>query len=211
MPLLLNSDQELPRPGTTDGEIIAVGGALSPEYLWDAYRKGIFPWYAEGEPLLWWSPLQRMVLFPEKLHVSKSMRPYFNQQKFQLTRNTNFEAVIKACADVPRKGQDGTWITPEMIDAYIELHKMGRAESFEVWDGDKLVGGLYGIYLKEQNLFCGESMFSLQTNASKFGFIKAVNILKEEAVKLIDCQVYNPHLESLGAEEIERQGFLSYL
>jgi leucyl/phenylalanyl-tRNA--protein transferase len=199
MPVFLTSDQALPRPSENSEDLLAIGGSLSPGYVLDGYQKGIFPWYEEGQPLLWWAPDPRMVLFPDKLHISKSMRPYLNQNKFQLTRNKNFEGVIKACAEVPRNGQNGTWITPEMIKTYIELHHRGNAESFEVWDGQNLVGGLYGIYLKEKGVFCGESMFSLKSNASKFGFIKAVQELQGEGVKLIDCQIYNPHLESLGA------------
>ncbi|WP_298246733.1 leucyl/phenylalanyl-tRNA--protein transferase [uncultured Christiangramia sp.] len=190
---------------------LAVTRELSIDRILEAYHLGIFPWYSEGQPVLWWSPDPRMVLFPEELKISKSMRPYLNQDKFQVTFNQDFEAVIDHCGKVFRKGQDGTWITPEIKKSYLELHRMGIAISAEVWDNDNLVGGLYGIYLREKKLFCGESMFANVSNASKFGFIKMVQKLQEEDVRLIDCQVYTDHLASLGAQEIPREEFLSYL
>ncbi|TQI69599.1 leucyl/phenylalanyl-tRNA--protein transferase [Gramella sp. Hel_I_59] len=190
---------------------LAVTRELSIDRILEAYHLGIFPWYSEGQPVLWWSPDPRMVLFPEELKISKSMRPYLNQNKFQVTFNQDFEAVIDHCGKVFRKGQDGTWITPEIKRSYLELHRMGIAISAEVWDDNKLVGGLYGIYLREKKLFCGESMFANVSNASKFGFIIMVQKLQEKDVRLIDCQVYTDHLASLGAQEIPREKFLSYL
>ncbi|MDR6299474.1 leucyl/phenylalanyl-tRNA--protein transferase [Mesonia maritima] len=204
--------EDFPDPSLAEAEgLLAVGGNLSTERLLAAYQKGIFPWYEKDQPILWWSPDPRMVLFPEDLKVSKSMKKLFKKDFFQITYNQNFEEVIKNCAEIKREGQDDTWITLEMISAYIQLHKKGFATSVEVWQNKKLVGGLYGIYLKEKRLFCGESMFTKVSNASKYGFISLVNKLKKEDIKLIDCQVYTKHLASLGAKEISREAFLSYL
>lgn len=201
-----------PHPSEADKDgLLAVGGDLSSDCLLQAYYSGIFPWFNEGQPILWWTPDPRMVLFPEKLKVSKSMRQLFNQNKFKVTYNQSFEEVVRNCAEIKREGQDGTWITDDMMDAYLELHRLGYAQSVEVWDKDQLVGGLYGIYLKDKNVFCGESMFSKVSNASKYGFITLVRKLIEEDVKLIDCQIYTPHLASLGAEEISREDFLQFL
>lgn len=191
--------------------ILAVGGDLSIKRLLEAYNKGIFPWYDASQPVIWWSPDRRMVLFPEKLKVSKSMRPLLKKDIFTVTFNADFPAVIRNCASIEREGQDGTWITNELQDSFIELNKMGIALSVEVWQEKDLVGGLYGIYLKEQKIFCGESMFTKVSNASKFGFIKLVEKLKAQGVRLIDCQVHTAHLESLGAEEISRKDFLKFL
>lgn len=204
--------QELPPVTYADSDgLLAVGRDLSPERLKEAYYKGIFPWYNEGQPVLWWSPDPRMVLFPDNLKIARSMRPYLNQEKFQVSFNQEFERVIDSCGNVDRKGQEGTWITPVIKENYMELHKEGLAFSTEVWDDSELVGGLYGIYLKDRKMFCGESMFARASNASKFGFIKLVQQLKTEGVKIIDCQIYTSHLESLGAEEIPRSKFLQYL
>ena len=201
-----------PDPHTASPEgLLAVGGDLSPERLLTAYQKGIFPWYGENQPILWWSPDPRMVLFPQKLHLSKSMRQILRKKPFKVSFNQNFEAVITQCARVERKGQTGTWITPAMIEAYTALHKKGYARSVEVWKDQKLVGGLYGVFLKEKHIFCGESMFAKVSNASKYGFVKWVEQLRKEQVGLIDCQVYTEHLESLGAEEIPRKDFLEFL
>ncbi len=209
---LLDSYLWFPNPDLANADgLLAVGGDLSPERLLLAYQSGIFPWFAEGEPLLWWSPNPRMVLFPENLHISKSMKQLLKQNKFSVTYNQDFKSVITACAEQPRHGQEGTWITSEMIDAYLNLHDLGYAISVEVYDQHQLVGGLYGIYLKEQGVFCGESMFTCQSNASKYGFISLVQQLAEEGVKLIDCQMYTLHLASLGAKEIPRETFLRYL
>jgi|SRR5690606_17444847 len=191
--------------------LLAIGGDLSIKRLLDAYNHGIFPWYEATQPVLWYSPDPRMVLFPENLKISKSMKQVFQKDEFQVSFNEDFEAVIKSCAAINRKGQRGTWITPALQKAFLELHDLGIAISVEVWKAEKLVGGLYGLYLKEKKVFCGESMFTKMSNASKFGFIKLVEKLKEEKVRLIDCQVYTEHLESLGAIEIPRKEFLKYL
>jgi leucyl/phenylalanyl-tRNA---protein transferase len=189
--------------------ILAIGGDLSPERLQLAYKSGIFPWFNEGEPIIWWSPNPRMVLFLEQLIVSKSMRNIINRNIFTVTFNQNFRAVISNCQQVKRDGQPGTWITNDMIEAYCKLNEIGIAKSVEVWQNDQLVGGLYGIDLG--HIFCGESMFSLVSNASKVGFISLVNQLKEKNYQLLDCQVYNEHLESLGCSEIERNEFMAIL
>ncbi|QYA25125.1 leucyl/phenylalanyl-tRNA--protein transferase [Gramella sp. MT6] len=204
--------EKLPPVSYADSEgLLAVGRDLSPERLKEAYYKGVFPWYNEGQPVLWWSPDPRMVLFPENLKIARSMRPFINQDKFQVTFNQEFEMVIENCGNVDRKGQDGTWITPEIKENYLQLHQEGIAFSTEVWDKTELVGGLYGIYLRDRKMFCGESMFAKASNASKFGFIKLVEKLKTEGIEIIDCQVYTSHLESLGAEEIPREEFLKFL
>ena len=189
--------------------ILAIGGDLSPERLQLAYKSGIFPWFEDGEPIIWWSPNSRMVLFLDELIVSKSMRNILNRDSFKVTFNQDFRAVISNCQKIKRDGQNGTWITNEMIDAYCNLHELGIAKSVEVWQNDTLVGGLYGIDLG--HVFCGESMFSKVSNASKVAFIALVNQLKKEEYKLLDCQVYNPHLESLGCREIKRDYFIKIL
>ncbi len=186
--------------------LLAVGGDLSPERLMLAYRNGIFPWFEDDEPILWWSPPQRMVLFFDELKISKSMRNILNRGIFKVTFNTAFREVITSCRKVKRVGQEGTWITNEMVEAYCRLHELGIARSFEVWQDDKLVGGLYGVDLG--HVFCGESMFSLLPNASKVAFIALAGQLQKENYKLLDCQVHNDHLESLGAREIPRADFL---
>lgn len=190
---------------------MAFGGDLSSKRLIAAYNHGIFPWYDSSQPILWWSPDPRMVLFPEKLRISKSMKQVLKKGIFEVTFNKDFKKVIENCATAPREGQAGTWITPKMQQAFKELHRLGLAQSVEVWQENELVGGLYGIYLQEKKVFCGESMFAKKSNASKFGFIKLVQRLQKEGVKMIDCQVYTDHLASLGAEEIPRSEFLKYL
>jgi leucyl/phenylalanyl-tRNA--protein transferase len=189
--------------------ILAIGGDLSSERLQLAYKSGIFPWFNEGEPVIWWSPNPRMVLFLDELIVSKSMRNILNRNIFTVTFNQNFRDVISNCRQVKRDGQTGTWITNEMIEAYCKLNELGMAKSVEVWQNDQLVGGLYGIDLG--HIFCGESMFSLVSNASKVAFIALVNQLKKDNYHLLDCQVYNKHLESLGCREIERDAFMGIL
>ena len=191
--------------------LLAIGGDLSVNRLIDAYGHGIFPWYEASQPVLWYSPDPRMVLFPENLKVSKSMKKLLDKESFRVTFNENFEAVIINCAAIPRSGQMGTWITPALKEAFLKLHRLGIAQSVEVWQENKLVGGLYGMYLRDKKVFCGESMFAKVSNASKYGFIKWVEHLKTEGIKLIDCQVYTAHLESLGAQEIRRSEFLKYL
>lgn len=189
--------------------ILAVGGDLSSERLQLAYKNGIFPWFEKGEPIMWWSPNPRMVLFFDELIVSKSMRNILNRNIFKVTFNQNFKDVISNCQNIERDGQTGTWITNDMIEAYCKLHELGIAKSVEVWQGAVLVGGLYGIDLG--NIFCGESMFSKVSNASKVAFIALVNSLKKANYQLLDCQVYNSHLESLGCREIERADFIKIL
>ena len=192
----------------TDG-LLAVGGDLSLERLLLAYKNGIFPWFNEDALILWWSPDPRMVLFPKNTKVSKSMRKVMRDQRFTLTQNSCFEQVLDNCAKVERKGQDGTWITPKMKSAYMELYRKGYAKSFEVWENEKLVGGLYGVDLG--HIFCGESMFSHGPNASKFAFIKLAQECQDKNYQLIDCQVYTEHLESLGAHLIPRDEFIKLL
>ena len=199
-----------PEQATADG-LLAIGGCLSTEQLLLAYNSGIFPWYEVGQPILWWSPNPRMILYPKKFKVSKSLRKVLQNGKLKITFNQNFAEVIANCANIPRKGQSGTWITQEMKEAYLELHKTGYAVSIEVWEGAKLIGGLYGIDLPQKRVFCGESMFSLVSEASKVAFYHLSEYVKIKNYKFIDCQIYNSHLESLGAEEIDRQLFLKML
>ena len=187
--------------------LLAVGGDLSPERVLYAYQNGIFPWYESDQPVLWWAPDPRFVLYPHKLKVSKSTKQMMRNQSFEITINRNFKAVIEACANVKRNAQSGTWITDEMIQTYCDLHQRGIAKSVEVWQNKKLVGGLYGVELND-TIFCGESMFSYVSNASKIGFITFVQNSK---YKLIDCQLHTNHLESLGAEPISRLEFMNYL
>jgi leucyl/phenylalanyl-tRNA--protein transferase len=184
---------------------LAVGGDLKPERLLLAYRNGIFPWYNEGEPILWWTPDPRCVLFPEKLVVSDSMRRIIKNGLYEFRFNTSFSLVMKQCQSVKRADQDGTWIQDEMIEAYQSLHEKGLAISGECWENDELVGGLYGVWLK--GVFFGESMFHRKTNASKFAFIQTIGYLQTKGLKLIDCQQPTQHLLSLGAELIPRNHF----
>jgi len=197
-----------PVQGAEDG-VVAVGGDLSVERLELGYRSGIFPWYSEGQPIIWWSPDPRFVLFPDRLRISKSMKQLLRNHSFEVTYNQDFKQVIDNCKNVTRIGQESTWITGEMKQAYINLHKIGLAKSVEVWQNGVLVGGLYGVDLG--SVFCGESMFSKVSNASKIGFINFVQKSQQEGGQLIDCQVYTDHLSSLGAEEIDREEFLAHL
>ena len=208
--ILDQNDMEFPNVELAhESGILAIGGDLSVQSLINAYSNGIFPWFEDGEPITWWAPTQRMVLFLEELKVSKSMRQILNSKKFSVTRNKSFSEVISYCQTVSRSAGPGTWITDSMKQAYIDLHKEGFAHSIEVWQDDKLVGGLYGIDCGD--IFCGESMFSLISNASKVAFISLVELLKQDNYKLLDCQVYNPHLASLGAREISREAFMDIL
>ena len=193
----------------SDEGILAIGGDLHPNRLLEAYNNGIFPWYNEGEPIVWYSPNPRMVLYPKDVKISKSMRKIFRDYVFTVSFNQNFKEVIHHCKMVQRKGQEGTWITDELEKSMIELHLRGIAKSVEVWQDKKLVGGLYGLDLG--NLFCGESMFSLVSNASKVAYISLAQKLEKEQYPIIDCQVYNDHLASLGAVEISRNDFKKYL
>ncbi|MBK8089926.1 MAG: leucyl/phenylalanyl-tRNA--protein transferase [Chitinophagaceae bacterium] len=186
--------------------LLAIGGDLSTERLLLAYRSGIFPWYNDDEPPLWWSPDPRFVIFPEELYVSKSMQQLFTRRSFKITMNKAFTEVIRNCGRQKRRGQNGTWITAEIEDAYTQLHKLGYAVSVEAWKDNNLVGGLYGIRMGK--LFFGESMFAKVSNASKYAFIAFVQHLQKEGVVLIDCQVYTEHLESLGARMIDRNEFI---
>ena len=185
--------------------LLAIGGDLSTERLLIAYSNGIFPWFSEGEPILWYSPHERCVIYPDKIKISKSMQKILKQEVFKVTFNQAFAEVIRNCATTERKGQDGTWITNEMQDAYINLHKQGYAHSVEVWLENQLVGGLYG--LKVNRVFCGESMFSHVSNASKVALI----FLSKMNIDLIDCQLPNDHLMSLGAEMISRELYMEIL
>ena len=206
--IYLAPNQAFPEVSQATNEgLLAIGGDLSVERLLDAYRRGIFPWFDNDEPILWWSPDPRFVLFPDKLKVSKSMKQIMRNNDFEITINKAFSTVIQECAIVKRQGQSGTWITTNMIEAYCMLHDQGYATSVEVWLKDELVGGLYGIDVNN-SVFCGESMFTKVNNASKVGFITFV---QQSNYKLIDCQVYTDHLASLGAEDITREAFLKYL
>jgi leucyl/phenylalanyl-tRNA---protein transferase len=206
---LIALDQEIRFPpaemADKDG-LLAIGGDLSQERLLHAYRNGIFPWY-ENKYILWWCPDPRFVLFPPELKISSSMKQLLKKQAFEFSVNTDFNSVISQCKVISRRGQDGTWITDEMRNAFNGLHLAGYAHSAEVRINGELVGGLYGIRLGK--IFYGESMFSSYSNASKYAFIKYVELLKSEGVELIDCQVYTAHLESLGARMIPRTQFLN--
>ncbi len=185
--------------------LLCAGGSLSPGRLINAYQNGIFPWYSEGEPVLWWSPNPRAVIFSKDIHISRSTRRTMRKGVFEIRHNTAFKAVVEACA-APRVQQADTWILPEMIQAYSELHRLGYAHSYECWHQDELVGGVYGI--KINGVFCGESMFSAMTNASKIALIHIAQLTEYD---LIDCQIPNPHLLSLGASTIARADFIQLL
>jgi len=193
----------------SDEGIVAVGGDLKPERVMLAYRKGIFPWFESDDFLLWWSPDPRMVLFPDQVKISKSMRAVLRKKQFEVTFNKAFDDVVEACAKVKRFGQNGTWITSGLMEVYSTLHTQGHAHSVEVWEEGVLVGGLYGIDLG--TVFCGESMFSKANNASKVALISLAKELKKNKYDLIDCQVPTQHLASMGAESIPRSEFLTYL
>jgi len=203
------SDTEIwfPKPELAEEDgLLAVGGDLAPERLILAYQNGIFPWYSDETPILWYSPHERFVLFPDQLKVSSSMRKVINGGQFQITFNKAFPDVIKECAQIPREGENGTWITTEMQNAYISLHKLGYSHSVEIWQDDILVGGLYGVTVN--GIFCGESMFSKVSNASKAALIW---LCQNKPFQMIDCQVHTSHLESLGAKFISRSEYLDLL
>ncbi len=199
-----------PEPSEADADgLLAVGGDLSPERLLEAYAAGIFPWFSEGSPILWWSPDPRLVLEAHALHVPRSLARTLRRGRYQVRSDTAFSQVIRRCADAPRPGQDGTWITDEMVFAYERLHHLGFAHSFEAWEDDVLAGGLYGVSLG--GAFFGESMFADRPDASKVAFVRAVEWLARAGVDLVDCQVRTEHLARFGAREVPRHHFLARL
>ncbi|WP_018293581.1 leucyl/phenylalanyl-tRNA--protein transferase [Mariprofundus ferrooxydans] len=199
-----------PHPSQANEEgLLAVGGNLQPQTLLAAYARGIFPWYAEGQPILWWSPDPRMVLFPDEFHCSRRLSRRLKQVRYRFSRNEAFADVINLCANIPRKGEQGTWILPEMKEAYLRLHELGFAHSVEVWEGGSLIGGVYGVLT--ERVFFAESMFSLKTDASKMALAHLVALAKAENWKVIDSQFHTDHLASLGAREIPRQRFLDLI
>jgi leucyl/phenylalanyl-tRNA--protein transferase len=210
---ILSSDPESPFPPTGQAldnpqGLLALGGDLSPVRLINAYRQGIFPWYAEDQPILWWSPAPRCVIYPRDVHISRRLRRRYNQGRFRLSADQSFAAVIDACAG-PRSDHEGTWITIEMQSAYRRLHEMGIAHSVEVNMDGELAGGIYGVALGR--VFFGESMFSKRTDASKIALVALCKQLHRWGFKLLDCQVCNPHLVRMGAVEISRREFNNYL
>lgn len=210
MPIyLLNEKLQFPSVDGAEDGIVAIGGDLSVERLLLAYQQGIFPWFNEDEPIIWHSPDPRFVLFLEYLHISKQMSRVLKSDEFKYTLDTDFEFVIHSCSNTKRKGENGTWITNEMIAAYCQLHDLGYAHSLEVWKNDKIVGGIYGVSLGKS--FFGESMFHTETNASKFAFIKLVETLKAKQFHFLDAQVYTEHVATLGAKDIDRNEFIQIL
>jgi leucyl/phenylalanyl-tRNA--protein transferase len=200
---------QFPTPDKWDNDIISIGGNLSPGLLLSAYEQGIFPWFGPNDPIIWQSPDPRCLIFPDRLHVSSSMRKILNNGTFKITFNKNFLGVICGCAEVQRPGQNGTWITNDIIKAYTELYNLGWAHSAEAWQDGELAGGCYGVLLGR--VFCGESMFAKKANASKAAFISFAEYLFENKVAFIDCQVPSKHLISLGGEEMPRKDFLELL
>ncbi len=207
-----HKDLTFPDPNLALSEpdgLLAIGGDLKPERILEAYKQGIFPWYSDDEPILWWSPNPRMVIYPEQLHISKSLKKSLKKSSYRITFDTYFEAVIRACAGTTRNRQDGTWITPELLAAYTALHHAGVAHSIEVWNGSQLVGGLYGLAIGQ--VFFGESMFSKESNTSKMAMVFLCELLLKWQYQLIDCQVHTNHLSSLGAINIPRTEFLAHI
>ena len=194
---------------TEPNGLIAIGGDLTAERLLNAYSQGIFPWFNEGEPVMWWSPNPRMVLFPNELKISNSLKKTLKKPLFEARFNTSFRDVITACSESKRVGQAGTWISPEMIDAYCDLHQLGHAICMEIWLNNQLVGGCYGVIIN--NMFYGESMFHTHTDASKVAFVHLVNYLKNQGIGMIDCQMKTPLLTSFGGREIDREEFMQNL
>ncbi|MCH2215775.1 MAG: leucyl/phenylalanyl-tRNA--protein transferase [Flavobacteriales bacterium] len=197
-----------PNDASEDG-LLAVGGQLREDWVLKAYEMGIFPWFNENDPILWWSVDPRSVLFFDNLRIQRSMKPYLNSDKYEFRIDTDFETVIKACANAPGRGMDRTWISDEMIKVYKSLHRLGVAHSAEIWNGPKLVGGLYGVSLG--NVFFGESMFSFEKNMSKLAFIRFARFLSSLGFDFIDCQVPTAHLSSLGSVNIPRSDYLMML
>ena len=198
-----------PDPEIWDDDIIAIGGNLSPGMLLSAYEQGIFPWYNPEDPVIWQSPDPRCLIFPGKLHISSSMRKVLKKQTFQITFNNDFEGVMKGCAKMVRRSQDGSWVTDDFIQAYTEMHRLGWAHSAEAWQDGELAGGCYGVIIG--NAFIGESMFSYKANASKAAFLCLAMTLFERGIAFIDCQVPTKHLESLGGEVVPRKDYLMLL
>lgn len=208
--ILLNDNPIFPPVHFADPQgILGIGGDLSVNRLLEAYKNGIFPWFDPGTEPLWWAPPQRMVVFPEQYKPHKSVTALMRKGVFQITFDKQFEAVIRSCQQVKRQYEDSTWISDELVDAFLKLHQMGYAQSVEVWQNNELVGGLYGIDLG--HVFCGESMFHTVSNASKVAFVWLIEKLKKENYQLLDCQVYNEHLAHLGAFEIDRSDFMAIL
>ena len=207
----LNSDSPgFPDPMRSDRNgLLAIGGKLDPDWLIEAYAVGVFPWFNESDPIMWWSPNPRSVVYPGDVKISKSMKTYMSNGSFKLRIDTSFDNVISQCKTVYRKDQEGTWITEDVKKAFIEMHRIGLAHSFETWQNGKLVGGLYGISLG--TFFFGESMFSTLPNASKFAFISLSEILRKNHFELIDCQIPNPHLKSMGCFEMKKKEYLKIL
>jgi leucyl/phenylalanyl-tRNA--protein transferase len=197
-----------PRHAESDG-LLAVGGDLRPERLLAAYRRGIYPWYSDEYPILWWCPDPRYVLFPENFRVSRSLQKLVHKESYRITVNRAFRQVIGSCAKVPRPGQGGTWITADMMDAYTEMHKIGHAVSVEAWQGTELAGGLYGVVIGK--CFFGESMFACAPNASKVAFVHFVGLLKKQGFRIIDCQMRTEHLERFGGQFIPLKRFLEII
>lgn len=210
IPFLRDDDRFPPVARALDAPngLLAAGGDLSAERLLEAYRSGIFPWFSPGDPILWWSPDPRMVLFPQEFRLSTSLKKTLKRARFKVTTDQAFEQVVRACA-APRASENGTWIVEEMITAYCELHRLGHAHSVEVWIENELVGGLYGVAIGK--MFYGESMFSKRTDGSKIAFAHMARQLEYWGFGMIDCQMYTPHLASLGAREIPRAEFVARL
>lgn len=204
------NDISFPDPTIYDPEdgLMAFGGDLKPERLWFAYQLGLFPWYNEGEEILWWCPDPRFVLYPSEIKVSKSMKKILRDDIFDFTENQCFEKVMRNCKTIEREGQDGTWINEDLVQSFVMLHKHGKAKSFEVWQNGELAGGFYGILVG--NVFCGESMFSKVPNASKAALIHFTRLYQNDW-EIIDCQIYSAHLESLGAKMIPKNDYLNIL
>ena len=206
----LGDDYKFPSPQSATNEgVVAVGGDLNPLRILEAYKNGIFPWFNDDDNLMWWSPDPRMILYPEKIKISKSFKSFLKKKEYRVSFNENFEDVIESCSNIKRVNQKGTWITNGLKQSFIKLHQMGCAHSVEVWQHDVIIGGLYGLDLG--NIFCGESMFSIKSNASKVGLYFLCQELKQNNYRFIDCQVPSQHLRSLGAEEISRDNFLKKL
>lgn len=207
---LLTDDIIFPHPVLRDDDgLLAFGGDLSPERLLLAYRWGIFPWYAEGQPLMWWWLCPRLLVRPDEVHISHSLKSRLRKSEYEVTFNSRFDEVVSRCASVKRKDQDGTWITREMREAYVRMHQMGHAQSVEVWHDGVLVGGLYGVRIN--NIFCGESMFAKMPDASKVGFVHLARVLSASGCKWIDCQQDTPHMRSLGGKLYDEDEYLEIL